>query len=167
MPPRHLIKTDAGRSEIRNRSLPLSRAARNLLLIIDDGHDADYWLGLVRGCAESDLQHLVDAGLVAPSASNASAPGQRIDPVSMALAASLQATDFRHLYDNLTAQARPRLGLINGYLTILAVERAADLDALREVARQFVDQIRKLRGDAVAMTVVQALTPPNPPTPPP
>ena len=62
-------RTEAGRAEVQRRSLPLSRPARNLLLTIDATRSGDAWLGLVQGATAADLLALVDAGLVAPSAS--------------------------------------------------------------------------------------------------
>lgn len=59
-----LIKTAAGRAEIRQRSLPLSRAGRNLLLIIDDSRDSTAWVEAIKGCSAADLQALLEAGLV-------------------------------------------------------------------------------------------------------
>ena len=56
-----LAKTDSGRAEIRARALPLSRAARNLLLVLDASKPAGQWLSLVAGATEADLaQGFVD-----------------------------------------------------------------------------------------------------------
>ena len=48
-------KTDTGRAEIRARTLPLSRTARNLLLVLDASKTAGEWLRLVTGATEADL----------------------------------------------------------------------------------------------------------------
>ena len=42
-------KTDAGRAEIRARTLPLSRTARNLLLVLDASKPGSEWVRLVAG----------------------------------------------------------------------------------------------------------------------
>lgn len=59
------FKTEAGRAEIRARTLPLSRAARNLLLVIDASKPTGEWLRLVAGVDTTDLQTLLDHGLIA------------------------------------------------------------------------------------------------------
>ncbi len=200
-----LTKTDAGRAEIRARALPLSRAARNLLLIIDGAHDSAHWLRLVKGSAEADLQALLASGLV--SAVEGGRPRQTVAPMAAAdtrpaglasasartavapaaamrlpasvehgasdgppsappdagtlsgaaLVDALQRTSFRELYDRLTAEARPRLGLIAGYRAILAVERATDVAALRDVALQFIAQVRESNGEQASLEVAQRL----------
>jgi len=47
--PDRFVRTEVGRREIRERSANLSRAARNLLLIIDASKPALDWLALVYG----------------------------------------------------------------------------------------------------------------------
>ena len=47
-------KTEAGRAEVQRKSLPLSRPARNLLLIIDASRSANDWLALVQGATAAD-----------------------------------------------------------------------------------------------------------------
>ena len=200
----HLTKTDAGRAEIRARSLPLSRAARNLLFIIDADHDTDYWLKMVRGSEPADLQALIDSGLVAPAqvrsaragsagtsagaggtpskpapmdsrhdfrasdvpstqppssrpADSAPASDFDADAPRMPLEQALMRVAFRELYDRLTHEAKPRLGLINGYRAILAIERATDIDALRAVAVQFIEQVRQAKGAQAAQESAQYL----------
>ena len=59
-------KTEVGRAEIRARALPLSRAARNLLLVLDASKPAGEWLRLVTGATEADLEALRQQGLIVP-----------------------------------------------------------------------------------------------------
>ena len=59
-----LGKTEAGRREITERSLPLSRSARNLLFSIDAQRSAGQWLELVRGSGPVELRLLLAAGLI-------------------------------------------------------------------------------------------------------
>jgi len=154
-------KTEAGRAEIRERRQALSRPARNLLVIIDDSRTGDEWLGLVAGAAPADLQALVDAGFVqaaagvqAPPPAAAPAP----PPVADAPApASMDAASFRALYDYLTAQARPRLGLIKGYRAVLDIERSTDVAALRRYAEHFIEQVRAAQGTDAAAEVQRDL----------
>lgn len=144
-------KTYAGRVEIQTRKLTLSRAARNLLLIIDESRTADEWLSMLHGVSDADLAALLDAGLIerAGHASTASRAGP----------APLPATTlgYSDLYDSLNGLLRDQLGLFRGYKFSLLVERASGHAELVDVARRFIDEVRELRGDTAADMVQRAL----------
>lgn len=170
-------KTEAGRAEIRERRHALSRPARNLLLIIDDTKTGDEWVALVAGVSAADLQGLVDAGFVAAGAAAAAParaaatgapPATPLMPtgtVDLELDAAppppagvnVEAASFRALYDYLTAQARPRLGLVKGYRAVLDIERSTDVAALRRYAEHFVELVREVQGEADAADVQREL----------
>lgn len=176
---RRYTKTEAGRAEIRNRALPLARSARNLLLIIDASRPAGDWLGVVQGCDPAALQALRDAGLVvasgtvaagaavgsvagAPAAATAPAlPGGADAAPRMSLAQALEHRSYNALYARITAEARPRLGLIKGYRLILDVERCSGPAEIRALAQRFVDQVRDLDGDVAGMALAQVLIAPE------
>ena len=166
-----LAKTDAGRREITERRLTLSRPARNLLLIIDAQRSAGQWLALVQGCGPAELQQLVGAGLVGrvaapaiePATADAATPLAPPSPAPtarMSLADALQAQGYRLLYDRLTAEARPQLGLIKGYKLILSIEKCAGPVEIRALALQFVEQVRGVKGDDEANALAQRLANP-------
>ena len=149
-------KTDAGRDEIRARTQELSRPARTLLLIIDASKSGDEWLAMVNGVAAADLARLLDAGLVetvggqaaSPAAAGATAaPAASTEPD---LQQALQYFTYRELYDRLTAEARPRLGLIKGYKWVLDIEKCRDVDEIRALTFRFVDEIRSVQGEKAA-----------------
>ncbi len=144
------VRTEAGRREIRERQLSLSRAARNLLLVIDASKPAPDWLALVAGCTAADLAALRDAGLIAPS-------GDDAPRAAVTLAQALQARSYRELYDLLTQQARPRLGLIRGYRMVLEVEKCNGVDEIRALAQRFVDLVRDVQGEAEAQALRRQL----------
>jgi hypothetical protein len=148
-------KTEAGRAEIRNRALPLSRPARNLLLIIDASRNGEGWLGLVQGCGPADLAALRDAGLVAEATAAAPLAGR------MSLAQALETKGYLVLYQRITAQARPRLGLLKSYRLVLEVERCSGPVAIRALAQRFVEQVREADGDAAAIALAQVLIAPD------
>ena len=186
-PARRFAKTEAGRQEIRQRALPLLRPARNLLLIIDPSRSAAEWMGLVQGCDRGALQALQDAGLVAglvadtgpagagipgvpgaprspgsPGAtSELTPPGSAAAPPRMSLAQALEHRSYSALYDRITAEARPRLGLIKAYKVIMEVERCSGPPEIRALAQRFVDQVRDLHGDAAGMVLAQVLIAPE------
>lgn len=146
-------KTETGRNEIRSRALPLSRQARNLLLIIDTSRTGEGWLNMVQGCGPAELQALLAAGLVA--ADSGAGPA----PVRVTLAQALDSRGYQLLYDRLTAEARPRLGL-RGYKLILEVERCNGPAEIRALALRTVESMREIDGDAAALAFAQALLAP-------
>ncbi len=182
-----LGKTEAGRREITERALPLSRSARNLLFSIDTQRSAGQWLELVRGSGPAELRQLLAAGLIKPaaggSATAAAGPllaaaataatstntpaaeaaevGAPIARARLSLGEALQAQSYRLLYDRLTAEARQQLGLIKGYKLILDIEKCAGSPELRILALHFVDQVRQAKGDAEARALAQRLVSPG------
>ena len=144
-------RTEAGRREIRERSANLSRPARNLLLIIDASRTAAEWLTLVQGCTAADLQQLLDAGLIAEAGGGgATAPARTLEQ-------ALQAQGYRELYELLTRQARPRLGLIKGYKMVLEVEKCNGPEAIRALALRFVERVREVQGEDEARALRRQL----------
>jgi len=97
----------------------------------------------------------------APAPAGAPAPAEAEAPMALepnlpspampalsdaALAELVQSLGYRPLYDLLTAQARPRLGLINGYRMVLEVERCNGVEELRALALRFVESVRQAQG---------------------
>jgi hypothetical protein len=143
------VRTEAGRDEIRAKALPLSRPARNLLLVMDGSCTGAQWVAKVQGCSDGDLQQLIDAQLIAPTA----APVAAAVPAPVAgvtLDEALQKWTYDALYTLLTHEARERFGLIKGYRLILEIEGVSNLAGLQAVAHKFVDQIRKAHGEDTA-----------------
>ena len=153
-------KTDAGRSEIQRKTWPLARTARNLLLIIDPGRSAAQWLALVQGATPADLQALLDAGLVAAVGVATAAPAAAAAP-RMSLAQALETKSYPILYARITAEARPRLGLLKGYKLILDVERCSGPAELRALAQRFIEQVRSTDGDSAALALAKLLLAPD------
>lgn len=83
----------------------------------------------------------------APLAREPSTPSPNMPALSdAALAELVQSLSYRQLYDLLTAQARPRLGLISGYRMVLEVERCNGADEVRALALRFVESVRQAQG---------------------
>jgi len=143
-------KTDAGRAEIKARALPLSRTARNLLLIIDGSRPLSEWLGLVHGATEADVEGLLAQGLIEPAAvpaAPASGRGNR-EPSVEQLTAAMNALSYDQLYTLLTSQAKERFGLIKGYRFVLDVEKCANLQEMQGVAQRFLSELKQEHGEA-------------------
>ena len=173
-------KTDAGRAEIRARSLPLSRTARNLLLVLDASKPAGEWLRMVTGATQDDLETLRQHGLIAPQGAGGQAlPPQHAPVAAPAPAAATPATpyapaaapapggpaiaggspllDRAALYTYLSGAATKLLGPFKGYAFALEVERADSLSALQALALQLVERVQKAKGDDAAAAVRDAL----------
>lgn len=155
-------KTDAGRAEIRAKALPLSRAARNLLLVLDASKPVAEWLHLVAGATAEDLQALREHGLVAPPGGGAAAGrGLRESaalPAAPAPAAGVSPLlDRAALYAYMSGQATKLLGPFKGYSFALDVERCDSLPELQALALQLVERVQKAKGDDAAATVREAL----------
>jgi hypothetical protein len=169
-------KTEAGRTEIRERHLPLSRSARNLLLMLDGSRPARQWIEMIKGTSEADLVFLLGHGLIAasegggkpapaPATTTSTAATTTLDlelelptpadepaPPPPAAEAS-GAMGFDELYDYLTGNARKHLGLIKGYRLVLEVERCTDLVALQHQAWKLVAGVEESEGAAAAELV--------------
>ena len=140
------VRTEAGKAEIRARAHPLSRPARNLLMVIDASCSGDAWIGKVNGSTQADLEVLIAARLIAPQGgSSAKTVYQRI-PVDVAV----RDWTYDALYTLLTHEAKERFGLIKGYRLILKIEGCSDLAGIQAVALDFVEQIRKAHGEESA-----------------
>jgi hypothetical protein len=143
-------KTEAGREEIKARALPLSRTARNLLLILDGSRPVNEWLGLVHGASEADLDGLMAQGLIEAVAAPASAAPSRgnREPSVEQLTAAMNALSYDQLYTLLTSQAKERFGLIKGYRFVLDVEKSANLQELQGVGQRFLAELKQEHGEA-------------------
>lgn len=165
-------KTDAGRAEIRARAFPLSRTARNLLLVLDASKTAGEWLRMVTGATEADLETLRQHGLIAPQGAGgqplppqpAPTPSQAAAPAPAAAAPGAPVVaggspllDRAALYTYLSGAATKLLGPFKGYAFALEVERADSLAALQGLALQLVDRVQKAKGEEAAAAVRQAL----------
>lgn len=172
--PTRFEKTEAGQREIRDRANGLPRTARTLLVLADGVRTDEALLGMVNGSTRADLSLLLDIGLIAPvgadpesgqvlAANPVSAPagtGKQTGPQPpQAAPAAVAETglSYSELYDGLNALAKEQLGLFKGYRFSLEVEKATGVDELRQVARQFVIEVRKVKGEAAAQMVQRAL----------
>lgn len=142
-------KTETGRQEIKARALPLSRSARNLLLVLDASKPARQWLALVQGVSEADFAYLLEQGLVAPQGGAAvPAAATTVTAAASPAVSGDAAQRYEQLYAYLTAQAPRHLGLIKGYVFALEVEQCQDLAALHKLAAELCQRVRQAKGVA-------------------
>jgi hypothetical protein len=152
-----LSKTDAGHHEIRARGMALSRPARTLLVLADGARDAEQLLGMVKGASASDVQALLDAGLLAEMARRRAEPAPAEPAQAAAEAAGPSNLGYQELYDCLNALCKEQLGLMRGFKYTLEIEKADGLQGLREVASRFVADVQRINGDSAAHMVRRAL----------
>lgn len=142
-------KTEAGRQEITQGRHKLTRAMRNLLLLVDESRPVEQWLLLVHGATPADAQHLAAQGLIVPHAGPAPFAAARASAQAPgALTDALAQLGYDELYTLLTSQARDRLGLIGGYRFVLEVEKAGGVEDLRRLAERFLTLVKQHQGDA-------------------
>ncbi len=174
----HFVKTEAGRAEIKVRALPLTRAARNLLLVIDGSKPASAWLTLVAGLTEADLQHLFEQGLiglaaVAPpaaaapvAAASTPAPAPAAPPAGGAqsreqkrLAAFGESPlmNYEQLYAWMLRDGAKQLGAMKRYMFSLELEQCQGLQELQDLALSLIDRVAQSKGEASAAELRAAL----------
>ena len=137
------VRTVAGKAEIREHGLKLSRSARNLLMVIDASCSGDAWVGKVTGSTRADLETLLASRLIASDSRSA---GKTVYQ-RVGVDAAVRDWTYDALYTLLTQEARERFGLIKGYRMVLKIEGCTDLAGMQAVALEFVEQLRKAHGE--------------------
>jgi len=153
---RILTKTEAGQRELKDRAVDLPRSARTLLVLVDGARNSDELLTMVKGATSKDIEALVQAGLIVQSASGAT----KAAPAKSAASASSEpavALDYKELYTCLTELIREQLGVMKAFKYTLEVEKASTVDDLMGVAKRFVEDVHKQKGDSAANMVRRAL----------
>jgi hypothetical protein len=92
-----------------------------------------------------------------PLSGQASAGGDSVFAPLEPEALGRSALGYTELYDSLNALLRETLGLFRGYRYTLRIERAQNVVELEAVAREFLAEVRRLRGDTMARMVQRAL----------
>jgi len=154
--PSILTKTEAGQRELKDRAVDLPRSARTLLVLVDGARNSDELLTMVKGATSKDIEALVQAGLIVQSASGAA----KAAPAKSAASASPEpavALDYKELYTCLTELIREQLGVMKAFKYTLEVEKASTVDDLMGVAKRFVEDVHKQKGDSAANMVRRAL----------
>ncbi|HZY20375.1 MAG TPA: hypothetical protein VFE82_18030 [Ramlibacter sp.] len=155
-----LIKTDVGQRVMKDRSVPLSPRQRAAFILFDGRHSVDEVLAAAgaAGVNREDIDHLVQLGLLQATKDAA--------PAAVAPSPTRDAPDAPRPAGGPTASAQQRyqdaylvatrltasLGL-RGFRLNLAVEQAADLQGLRELA----PRIREAVGDKAFRDFERAL----------
>lgn len=150
-------KTPAGRREAQTHLQGLSRARRNLLLVINDSQSIDYWLSKLKGVTYNDVEWLLAQGFIAAAAvHNPNVPSQE-DPTSKLLMHALNTATASQVADVLKAQAWAQLKGLRAYRFVQDVDQCVDDRELRDLARAFVGAIQGEFGAPGVEQLIQAL----------
>ncbi|RNF81829.1 hypothetical protein [Montanilutibacter psychrotolerans] len=135
-------KTDAGREEIRKRTLKLPNALRAVLLLVDGQRSVAQLRGVVAGLhgPANALDQLLAAGLIARGA-NAATEGAKPVPA----VASDEASRYGILYTLMSETVRQHLGL-RGYFLQLRIERCVDVAGLMALMGDLKIALAKAHG---------------------
>lgn len=142
------VRTAAGQAEIGARALGLSRAARNLLLVINASKTAQEWLQALPGIHSEDLAYLLELGLLGREAAPSAPSGTPEQLAWQALTLRLNTASYDQLYTALTAQAKVQLGVMKGLRMVLELEKADGVEALRSFGLRFAEQVKAQHGIA-------------------
>lgn len=150
-------KTDLGQQVIKDRSVGLSPKQRSALILFDGKRSTPDVLQATAamGVTVEDVRHLLDQGLIGIRADVAAATPSQAVPEPVA-AATVRSPLFEETLDERDTVQRYRdaypvairltsgLGL-RGFRLNLAVEAAADYDALRRVAPKIKEAVGLLK----------------------
>jgi|GEM_PF-5412203 len=134
-------KTAAGRAHIHHRRLLLSRAASDLLFLIDASRPAAEWLAVVREASMADVEELLAQGLIADEPAE---PHPVKTPEQGTYPALLEAMDqltTDQIYRLLLDQAREQFGLIKGFQFVLDVEKCAGRAELLDMGHRLLSEM--------------------------
>lgn len=161
------LKTETGRRVIQDRSVLLTPHQRYALILMDGERDMDEVLAATAkmGVTHGDVLHLCELGLLAelvqapgpaitttPSPLHAQAPRSTAEPVQQQHTSARSPQQRYHDAIPLATQLTAALGL-RGFRLNMAVQSAADYDALVKVAAR----IRESVGSAKCAALDNAL----------
>lgn len=150
-------KTPAGRREAQTHLQGLSRARRNLLLVINDSQCIDYWLSKLKGVTHSDVEWLLAQGFIAVASTSSASVPSREDPTWKLLMHTLNTATISQVSDVLKAQAWAQLKGLRAYRFVQDVDQCVDDRELRDLARAFVSAIHGEFGGEGVERFVHAL----------
>jgi hypothetical protein len=141
-------RTTLGEAELRRAVHDLPRPVRELLCLVDQTVAIDQRVSEVHDAQLADAMLLLNLGLIRTVSFDANSATRRgrtpLRPVIDALL-SLPSDD---LYTLLTQQAKRRLGLLQGFRMVLALERCNGHHEQCALAVRFVQEIWRTHGDA-------------------
>ena len=143
-------KTDAGRAEMKAKSLVHERAQRNLLLLIDGKRPDEKLLADLAGITPADFATLEGLGLIAPvTPHSAPAPEPAPKPSSEPVDADVNGFDYATLRGAIGRVISNELGM-RGFALSMILEESTTVDDLQDVAKRVLKAIAERKGLAAA-----------------
>lgn len=149
-------RTERGEAEVRCRLIDLPSPTRDLLFALERHLSIDLCLAAVRGAQLADAMALLSLALIRTFSFDAVAPFQQV--TLLPLIDALLALPTDDLYTLLTHQAKRRLGLLQGFRMVLALERCNSPHEQRALAVRFVQEIWRTHGVAGVVPLQRLLS---------
>jgi len=150
------VKTDAGRAEIKTKSLVKDRAQRNLLLVIDGKRTAEKLLADLVGITPADFATLEGLGLIEsvtpPAVIRTPEPAAKSSNKSL----DLNGFDYATLRAAIGRMISKELGM-RGFALSMILEESTTVEDLAEVAQRLLKTIAERKGIAAADEVSRIL----------
>jgi hypothetical protein len=138
-------RTLLGDAEVQRPVCELPRAARQLLFIVDQSVAIDKSVSEIHEAGLADAMLLLGLGLVRTASFEARyAKSAGLRP----LIDAILRLSSQELYTLLTQQAKQRLGLLQGFRMVLALERCKNQYEQSALAVRFVQEIWRTQGEA-------------------
>jgi hypothetical protein len=150
-------RTPSGAAELRQPAHALPAPARELLGLVDPGVAIDHCVSAAAQAQLSDAMLLLSLGLVRTTSFEAAATIGAGRVQLRPLLDALLALSSDELYTLLTQQAKRRLGLLQGFRTVLALERCNGPHEQRALAVRFVQEIWRMHGAAGVLPLQRLL----------
>jgi hypothetical protein len=150
-------RTELGDAELRRPVRDLPQSARELLFVIDRAFGLDQCVSKVHDAHLSDAMFLLSLGLIRTAFFDAGPVAPDRNQLQRLVAALLELSQD-DLYTFLTQQAKRRLGLLQGFRMVLALERCNNHDEQCALAVRFVQEIWRIHGEAGLRPLQDLLT---------
>jgi hypothetical protein len=141
-------RTDLGNAEVRQPLCDLPRPVRELLFLVDGSNAVDQCIAEVHNARLADAMVLLTLGLIRTTSFDAKTPSRAGRLPLRPLIDTLLDLTPEDLYTLLTQQAKLRLGLLQGFRMVLALERCEGHHEQRALAVRFVQEIWRTHGQA-------------------
>jgi len=149
-----LVKTEAGQQVLRDRSVRLTPRQRSAFILFDGKRSVAEVLAAGMGVEPADIDHLVEAGLLAAAGAGAPDPASEASVPASEPAAAARSPQQRY-QEAYPIATRLTAGLgLRGFRLNLAVEGATSYEALAALA----PRIREAVGPEKAMPLERALS---------
>lgn len=149
-------KTAKGKKEIATRSGRLAPRLRTLLVLVDGRRTVEELLHHVAGIGlhGEALAELLEHGYIVPATGDD--PAATVAVTVAGPPAPKPPTQFQAVYDFYNNTIKNTIGL-RGFTLQLKVEKACNIDDLRELRQPYIEAVQKARGGEIATALARKL----------